>query len=54
MCCENHAEVEAKDENGECQACGAGTVDGKAHDICAYSPDDPCELCGSNPCNQFC
>jgi hypothetical protein len=53
MCCEpcNPDGVRA----GECPDCGADIdADGDALDICGYSPDEPCETCGSNPCSDYC
>ena len=40
---------------GECPKCGADVdKDGDAIDICAYGKNEPCPLCGSNPCDQSC
>lgn len=39
--------------NGECEDCGAETVNGTAYEICGYSPV-LCETCGSAPCDLSC
>ena len=52
MCCE--AQGATGEVNGECPECGEPTVDGEAVDVCGYSPDDPCPVCGSNPCSDYC
>lgn len=52
MCCERQGAIGKV--NGECPECGCDTVDGEAVDVCGYSPDDPCPICGSNPCSDYC
>ena len=52
MCCEN-THYKESDINGECPVCGEPTVDGKAYDICAWSPV-VCEECGYSPCDGSC
>ncbi len=39
--------------NGECEHCGAETVDGCSTDICNYSPQ-LCQECGDSPCDGSC
>ena len=52
MCCSN-TYYEVTEINGTCPTCGVDTVDGRAFDICDYSPV-LCETCGSAPCDGSC
>lgn len=52
MCCENTS-YRQSEINGECEKCGAETVDGDAYDQCAYS-SVVCDVCNSAPCEERC
>lgn len=53
MCCENGgSNLPAV---GECPECGQWVdKNGDSLEICAYSSNEPCPICGSQPCHGGC